>query len=329
MEARRRPGAGQASPLRLKAVLDELYEAYGREAAEASGLPAQSSAGRAPGRRAAALVDPVQIVHRFEHPRDREVVGFCAAGLAFGRVASVMQSVERLVAVMGPSPAAFVRRFEPARHGGPIASLGHRWTRGEDLVALLWVLRQMVEQSGSIESFFLEGYDPAAEDVRGALESFSTRARQLDLSRAYGRVPARPGVTYFFPRPSTGSACKRLNLYLRWMVRCDRVDLGAWPRVSASKLIVPLDVHVIRLGRCLGLTRYGSPGWKMAAEITAALRRLDPDDPTRYDFALCHVGMREQCGYGREFSDTRCPLRGFCQPAAGRPSASRPPSGRR
>ena len=100
-------------------------------------------------------------------------------------------------------------------------------------------------------------------------------------------VPRRPGVCYFFPRPSAGSACKRLNLFLRWMVRRDEVDLGAWTRVPASKLIVPLDTHVIRLGRCLRLTRYVSPGWRMAADITAiaARARSGRSGPLRF-FAL-------------------------------------------
>jgi uncharacterized protein (TIGR02757 family) len=191
----------------------------------------------------------------------------------------------------------------------------HRWIRGVDVVALLWVLRQMLDQSGSIEGFFLEGCDSAAVDVGAALDSFSRRAMALDLRAAYGRrVPKRTGVGYFFPRPSSGSGCKRLNLFLRWMVRRDEVDLGAWTRIPPSKLIVPLDTHVIRLGRCLGLTRYTSPGWKMAAEITASLRAIDPLDPVRFDFSLCHVGMMNACGFGRGQGDTQCPLKGICRP---------------
>src|SRR5437660_263756 len=148
-------------------------------------------------------------------------------------------------------------------------------------------------------------------------------AVSLDLRAVYGRrVAARTGVCYFFPRPSAGSGCKRLNLFLRWMVRRDAVDLGAWTAVPASKLIVPLDTHVIRLGRCLRLTRYRSPGWKMAAEITASLRAIDPIDPVRFDFSLCHVGMMNACGFGRRQGDAQCPLKGICLPRgrrAGRP----------
>jgi uncharacterized protein (TIGR02757 family) len=259
--------------------------------------------------------DPVHIVRRYTAPDDREIVGFCAAALAFGRVASVLHSVESLLEVMGPHPAAFVRQFEAVRNSRRIEPLVHRWIRGRDLVALLLILQRMLREEGTIESFFLAGDDPGSPHVGPALDSFSARALETDLREAYGRrVPARPGVCYFFPRPSAGSACKRLNLFLRWMVRADAIDLGVWKGVAPSRLIVPLDTHVIRLGRCLRLTRYVSPGWKMAAEITASLRALEPDDPVRYDFSLCHVGMMNGCGYGRSQGDRHCPLRGMCHP---------------
>ena len=258
--------------------------------------------------------DPVHIVRRYARREDREIVGFCAAALAFGRVASVLQSIGLLLDVMGPHPAAFVRRFDPHRHSARIEPLVHRWIRGRDLVALLLILQRMLKVSGSIEGFFVQGDDPSAPDVGPALDSFSTRALQTDIREAYGHAPKRPGVCYFFPRPSAGSACKRLNLFLRWMVRRDAIDMGVWTKVPASRLVVPLDTHIIRLGRCLRLTRYASPGWKMAAEITASLRAIDPVDPVRFDFSLCHVGMMGACGYGRAQRDTQCPLRGACHP---------------
>jgi uncharacterized protein (TIGR02757 family) len=278
-----------------------------------------------------SAADPIQIVRRYTVPEDREVVAFCAASLAFGRVASVLQSIERLIAIMGAHPADYVRRFEPARHAPAFAGLVHRWTREHDLIALVWVLRQMLDRSGSIEGFFVDGYDPSAEDVGTALDSFSTRAMSLDLTAAYGRGRAgrARGVSYFFPRPSKGSACKRLNLFLRWMVRRDALDLGVWTRVSPSKLVVPLDTHVIRVGQCLRLTRYTSPGWAMARDITAALKRIDPDDPIRYDFSLCHLGMMNACGFSRAQADAQCPLRGVCRPRVRRRPPSRRPSARR
>jgi uncharacterized protein (TIGR02757 family) len=297
------PGAGD--PAGLKGTLDRLYDEYNR---------------------AAAVADPIEAVRRYADPRDREVAGFCAAALAFGRVASVLQSVDRLLALLGPSPAAFVARFDPSRDAPAFAPLVHRWTRGDDLVQLVLTLQRMVHRAGSIERFFLEGCDEPASDVGAALESFSTRALALVGEGARTRPT---GISYFFPRPSTGSACKRLNLYLRWMVRADSVDLGVWSDVPASRLVIPLDVDVIRLGQCLGLTRRRTPGWKMASEITRALRRFDPADPVKYDFALCHVGMHDRCGFNRPFADSRCPLRGWCRPRPHRRPASVPPSGRR
>jgi uncharacterized protein (TIGR02757 family) len=273
--------------------------------------------------------DPVRIVRRYRDPADREIVGFCAAGLAFGRVASVLNSIESLLEIMGPRPAAFVRDFDPDKGRVRLAPLVHRWIRGNDLAALILILQRMLREFGSIERFFLAGDDPALPDVGPALDAFSTRALATDVRPAYGRVPKRPGVCYFFPRPSAGSACKRLNLFLRWMVRKDVVDMGVWTTVSASRLIVPRDTHVIRLGQCLRLTRYQSPGWKMAAEITASLRAIDPADPVRYDFSLCHVGMMNACGFNRAQKDSQCPLRGVCRPAARRRRRSPRPSARR
>ena len=262
-----------------------------------------------------SATDPVHIVRRFSAADDREIVGFCAAGLAFGRVASVLQSIEALLRVMGPHPAAFVRDFEPQRERPRLAPLVHRWIRGRDLVALVLVLQRMLRDAGSIEAFFRAGDDPSSPHIGPALDAFSTRALQTDLRPAYGRRPPKVrGVCYFFPRPSSGSACKRLNLFLRWMVRRDAIDLGVWKTVSPARLIVPLDTHVIRLGRCLRLTRYTSPGWKMAAEITESLRALHPADPVRYDFSLCHVGMMSACGFGKAQRDSQCPLKGMCYP---------------
>ena len=157
----------------LVSSLDTLYRDYNREESAS---------------------DPVHRVRPFSDPRDREVAGFCAAALAFGRVASVLNTIDTLFAILGPRPADYVRRFDPAGRHPELRAMVHRWTRGVDIAALLWLLRQMLERSGSIEAFFLEGDSDAAPDVGAALDSFSTRALALDIRRAYGRVPKRPGV---------------------------------------------------------------------------------------------------------------------------------------
>ncbi len=280
----------------LKTILDAQYEAFNVEE---------------------SATDPVQFVHRASpDPADREIVAFVAAGLAFGRVASVMASVARVTEVIGAHPARYVRDFDPRRDARALTPIVHRWIRGADLVALFLILQAMLREHGSIEGAFAAGHDPGAADVGPALDAFAARACAVDVRAAYGKaVPARAGYRYFFARPSGGSACKRLNLFLRWMVRHDAIDPGGWTRVSRAQLVVPLDTHIIRLGRCLGLTRQASPGWKMAAEITAALRRLDPIDPIRYDFAICHLGMMKACRYGVARTHPGCPLAGFCKPS--------------
>lgn len=277
----------------LRAALDTLYASYNADR---------------------VVTDPIWIVHRYTSAADREVVAFIAAALAFGRVQSVLNSIDGMLQVMGPSPAAFVRAFEPARDRRAFDHLVHRWTKGLDMAALVWVMHQMIRERGSIEGFFAEGLPPEAIDVGEGLQSFSTRALALDQKAVYGRSKPKPGVAYFFSRPSSGGACKRLNLFLRWMVRQDAVDLGVWTRVRPAQLIVPLDTHVIRVGQCLRLTRLKSPGWRMAADITRSLRALDPIDPVKFDFAICHLGMMNACGFGKKQRDSQCPLRGCCCP---------------
>lgn len=293
------------APGRLKPPLDRLYATFDHPE---------------------SALDPIQIVRRYAAVDDREIVAFVAAGLAFGRVASVMASVEAVCRVMGPRPAAFVRAFEPSRDGRALLPIVHRWVRGTDLVALLWVLRALVERHGSLESAVACGLLPDHTDLGPAIERFSGEAREIDLRPAYGpALSARPGVHYFFSRPSTGGACKRMNLFLRWMTRRDGVDPGGWSALPASHLVVPLDTHTIRVGKCLRLTRRTSPGWKMAADITHALRAVDADDPVRYDFALCHLSMMGSCGWQMPQGSAQCPLRDVCRPR--RPARRRKAAG--
>lgn len=292
------PGArgvlSDAALQRLRPELDRLHDSYN--------VPDSAA-------------DPVQFVWRYDDPRDREVVASIASGLAFGRLASVLASIERVLALLGPHPAAYIDTLDVADAREALAPVVHRWTRGDDLVALLVVLRTLRARHGSLEGCLMAGDQPDAPDVAPALEAFSTAACGVDVRDAYGgRRPARLGVHYFFPRPSLGSACKRLNLFVRWMARHDAVDPGGWTAVSRSRLVIPLDTHTIRVGRCLRLTRYTSPGWRMAADLTATLRKVDPGDPVRYDFSLCHMSMMGACGWGRPSGRRHCPLGAFCRP---------------
>jgi uncharacterized protein (TIGR02757 family) len=233
--------------------------------------------------------DPVGIVHRFDDPADREVMAFLAAGLAYGRVASIRGSLEDLVARFGTAPGAFVRGLDPRRDARRLQGFAHRFTRGGDVALFLWLLRQAIEDAGSLERFFLQGDAPGTPHLETAMNAFGTRLFTLDPGPLRS---ALAGARWLLPLPCHGSVAKRHCLVLRWLVRPDDgVDLGLWTRVSPARLIVPLDVHLQRVARALGWTRRRTAGWPMALEVTARLRRLTPDDPVRHDFALCRLGI--------------------------------------
>ena len=223
-----------------------------------------------------SATDPIQIVRRYGRPDDREVVGFCAAALAFGRVASVLHSIERLLTIVGDHPAAYVRAFDPLRQRQAFAGLVHRWIAGPDIVALLWIIKQMIDRSGSIEGFFVEGDDPAASDITDALDSFSTRALQLDVTAVYGSL-SRPTRGCAISSPSVGgSACKRLNLFCAgWCATM--LDLGVWTRAARpARRPARYARHSCRA--CLRLTRYTSPGgrWLATSPHAEPARSADP-----------------------------------------------------
>jgi len=257
----------------LKSRLDLLYGRYGA---------------------AFLQTDPICTPRKYPRDEDREVVGFLATALAYGRVAQIRASVERLTSIMGEHPARYVRGFDPRQGRRALAGFVHRFNDGDDVGLLLHYARQMIEAKGSIGDYFLEGYSPAHDDIGPALCSFVRRALALDCAPYFrnGRLPASAGVRFFLPSPQAGSTCKRLNLYLRWMVRPDDgVDFGIWRSVSPAKLVVPLDTHVSRVAGLLGFTTRRTVDWKMALEVTSRLRRIDPEDPVKYDFALCRVGI--------------------------------------
>lgn len=237
--------------------------------------------------------DPLEYVRAQATDADREVVGLLASGLAFGTVAQIKRSIATVLDVLGPRPAEAVAALDPREVAGRLRAFRHRWVDGRDVACLLLFAGRMRASHGTVEAFFADGLTPDDADVGPALASFSARALALDHRGLYRgrRLPRDAGVRYFFPSPAAGSACKRLNLFLRWMVRRDSVDLGVWSRVDAARLVIPLDAHVFAIARRTRLTRYRSPGWPMALDLTRRLRRLDPRDPVKYDFAFHRMGL--------------------------------------
>jgi len=237
--------------------------------------------------------DPLEFVRAQATDADREVVGLLASGLAFGTVAQIKRSIAAVLEALGPRPAEAVGALDPRAAAARLAAFRHRWLDGRDVACLLFLAKQMRASHGSVEAFFAEGLSPADEDVGPALASFSARALALDHGGLYRgrRLPKDAGVRYFFPSPEAGSACKRLNLYLRWMARRDGVDLGVWRRPAPSQLVLPIDAHTFAIARRVRLTRYRSPSWAMALDVTRRLRQLDPQDPVKYDFAFHRMGL--------------------------------------
>lgn len=236
--------------------------------------------------------DPLVFARRYRDPADGEVTGLVAASLAYGQVGQIMATLEGVFSALGPHPAALVASSSPRGLFDLAEGFAYRFHKQRDLALFLHLLRQVLDRRGSLLRAFLVG-DPGGE-IAPALTAFAEEvlrgdARPLLRSRA---VPAHHPVRHFLPSPARGGASKRLCLYLRWMVRKDALDPGFWAgAVDPARLVVPLDTHVARVGRTLGLTVRKAADWKTACEITRSLRRYDPADPVRYDFSLFRFGM--------------------------------------
>lgn len=228
--------------------------------------------------------DPVCFLHRYPDPADCEAVALIASCLAYGRVAQILRSVTSVLDQMGPSPSAFLCKSRPADIRRRFAGFKHRFTTGDDLSALLAGMRAVIKRYGSLHGCFSRQLAGCKHEPTRAAGGF---VREL-------RSAAGPFSSHLLPSPERGSACKRLNLFLRWMVRCDEVDPGGWHGMSPSLLIVPLDTHMFAIGRALGFTRRKQPDLKAALDITAGFRRLSPEDPVKYDFSLTRFGIHAE-----------------------------------
>jgi len=264
--------------------------------------------------------DPIAFPRRYQAPEDREVAALIAASLAYGNVKAFGAVVEQLLALAGPSPAVFVREFDPARARPSFRRLYYRFSDADDLRAFFFILRELTAPHGSLRALFASLHRPEDADIGPLLCRYVEAALAVDARAVYGkqagghgRKPA--GLRHLFSGPGQGGASKRLCMFLRWMVRPDDgVDLGLWPMIPPSKLIMPLDAHIVRLSRHLGLTRRKSAGWLMAQEVTANLRTICPDDPVKYDFALCHYGMSGACPATPVTAQcARCDLQTVCR----------------
>lgn len=259
--------------------------------------------------------DPLSFCHRYSDPADQEIAAVVASSFAYGSVVIILRTLETIFAKLGRSPRSYVEHFDPKAGMSVFSGFKHRFNDGRDLCALLWGMRQMIERAGSIQSFFLSGYNATDVDVSNSLSHYSSAVLALDYAEVFGShaIPADSYFPFFFPAPTSGSACKRLCMFLRWMVRPkDTIDLGLWNRISPAQLIIPVDTHISRISGYLGLSRRKAADWRMAQEITSALRVFDPADPVKYDFSLAHLGISDGCD-GKELKHCAlCPIAEIC-----------------
>ncbi|NLE02343.1 MAG: TIGR02757 family protein [Fibrobacter sp.] len=230
--------------------------------------------------------DPLQCVYPFKADKDREISGLVAALMAYGRVEIIIRNLNVLFQCTGPDIVDFTLNTTYSKKLKVFKGFKHRFNDHTDISILFQSIAEIIEKYGSIEALFVEAGQVPVVD---ALNQFSSKMKAL--GEKIGKE-SRKSFQYLFPSPSSGSACKRLNMYLRWMVRPkDSIDLGIWRKVSPSVLIIPVDTHIAQIARNLKLTSRKNADWKMAEEITASLRKFDPFDPVKYDFSLCRAGM--------------------------------------
>jgi uncharacterized protein (TIGR02757 family) len=286
--------------------------------------------------------DPILFVGRYAAAEDREVAGWIATAFAYGQVQTIQTSVARILDALGPRPAVRLDAIGDFRRfaSDALPDFRHRFHGASDAAALLLAIARARESGGgTLRGFFETAFRGEERDVAGLLSRVVAKIKAFDYRPVLGSrgIPRGSPVRFFFPDPASGSACKRWNLYLRWMVRRDALDFGLWPGIPTDRLVIPTDTHVHRIARRLGLTRRRTSGWRTAREITDSLARFDAADPVRFDYALCRIGILDICRPAlRDCRCGDCAVSDACRvgrkrvdgrrPSAQRAAAARAPS---
>lgn len=259
--------------------------------------------------------DPLQLVLRYDDPLDQETAGLIAAAFAYGRANIIVANIGAVLARMKPGPYAYLQSFDAPEAMRRFAGFSHRFHKTNDLVAFLESIADVIAAHGSLGALFAKCYDDRESDIAQSLARFVAAVIPGNgFSSNRLAVPNERALRYLLSSPDDGSACKRMNLYLRWMVRRTPPDLGLWTFVDPAKLVMPLDTHVHRIATFLGLSDRKSGDWKTARALTDRLARFDASDPVRYDFALCRLGILDLCSrkQRKENCDV-CLLRDVCR----------------
>jgi len=250
--------------MNLKQKLDDHYKAFDRSA---------------------LIPDPLQFAHLYKSKKDIETAGFISSVFAYGNVRQIIGTLDKIFYAAGKSPYDFVHSYA-SEEAEKIKNIKHRFYTEEDINSFFRIYKAILHENVSLEKLFLKYYNPSDVNIKKALNNFSKRF-------LLNSEKITPGIKFMFPLPEKGSTCKRMNLFLRWMVRRDELDLGIWETVNPGKLIIPVDTHIARICKELKLTTRKNPTWNMAEEITENLKKFDPLDPVKYDFAICHIGIRK------------------------------------
>lgn len=256
------------------------------------------------------LYDPIELPHRYKKSEDIEIASFIASCLAYGKVKLFKPVIEKILSGMGKSPHSFLMDLDVRKQKNFI-TFKYRFNDAKDILCLLFLIRETLKRYSSIEKTFMKHYRNDDPNTGNAIKWLTNEMLSVDTSAVYGKNIKPYGLTQFFPSPEKGSACKRINLFLRWMIRDRDIDFGIWKDIPKDKLVIPLDTHIARISRCLGFTRRTTSDWKTAVEITEALKILDPEDPLKYDFALCHHGISGLCNPKDRSSCMECAFSEF------------------
>ncbi|MBN1834160.1 MAG: TIGR02757 family protein [Deltaproteobacteria bacterium] len=248
---------------RLKTKLDELYEQYNRVEY--------------------IHPDPLEFLLAYSSRKDREIVGLVASSLAYGHVSQILKSVAKVLDAMGTSPYTFIMKSTRSSLRKTFKGFVHRFATGDHLSDLLLGAKMVIQQYGSLNQCFSQALSEEDTNTLTAMGIFIEKMLSWEND---------PG--HLMARPEKGSACKRMNLFLRWMVRQDRVDPGVWKDIPPSKLIIPLDTHMHRISQGLCLTEKKHANLNTALEITERFKKICPEDPVKYDFTLTRFGIRAE-----------------------------------
>ncbi|NNE09412.1 MAG: TIGR02757 family protein [Gemmatimonadetes bacterium] len=294
------PENGAGPDRQMKRFLDRIYARYARP--EYLGT------------------DPLPLVRRYSDSKDREVAGVIAALAAYGRVSAICAHVEECLLLLGDRPYRTVRSFRADEVPSSFLSIRYRFHTGRDIVALLSVLASIYRTHDSLETLFRSFSGNTYDRLEGMVGEF----RKTDISHIYDADGWKSsyGLNYLFTDPSKGGACKRWNLFLRWMIReDDGIDCGAWSDCDPAELQVPLDTHLHRIGRRLGFIPQKTASRAAVRSMTSSLALYDSRDPVRFDFPLCRLGILDRCpseGFAERCA--QCEMFDPCRRAVGPPA---------